>query len=224
MFTQETYKQIKLFCQYTSKLANLPFVYNGTKKHFEHISGKAKCWYFFMLAVFSQRVCYLIFILVRNMFYGFPKISDAAMEIFYCLGCTFVLLLHVGFCIYSQEILVILNVLLVTNEALQSEFLVQERHWQTGLKYSDGCALFMKLLTPSSFTTPVSFGILFLVQPYKRIYFYYLLPGNKPFWLACLYSVPESYYYIWGNGLIFFFWYILLLSGNSSTFWLQQIG
>ena len=205
-------------------------MYNGAKEQLEHISGKEKCLYFFMPVVFTLRVGYLVFVVVHNIFHGFPKVSDATTEIFYCLGCTFVLFLNVGFYIYRQDILVFLDELLVTNKAVQSQFLVKQtvqpsgQHRLTGLKYSDGCSLFMKLLTPSSFTTQVSFGILFLLQPYKRIYFYYLIPGEKPFWLACLYSVPEAYHYIWGNGLIFVFWYILLLYGNSSTFWLRQIG
>ena len=231
MFTQETYKQIKLFCKYTSVCANMPLVYNERKQLFEHISGKAKCWYFFMLAAFAQRVCYLVFIIVRNIFYGFPKVSDATVEIFYCFGTAMCLFINLGFYYCREDIIVFLNQLLVTNKTFGSEFLVEETvqpsgcHWLTCLKYSDGCSLFMKLLTPSSFFTPVSFGTMFLLQPFKRIYYYYLIPGErKPFWLACLYLFPESYYYFWGNGVIYFFWYLLLLYGNSTTFWLKQIG
>ena len=230
MFTQETYLQIKLFCKYTSKLANIPMVYNEHKQQFENVSGKAKCWYLFMLAAFTQRVCYHAFTIIYSMFYGFPKVSDATVEIFYYFGFAFSLFVNLGFYYCREDIVVLLNELLVTNKVFQSEFMIEEtvqpsgRHWLTGNKYSDGCSLFMKLLTPSSFSTPLSCGVMFLLQPYKRIYFYHLIPGEKPFWLAYLYFIPETYYFCWGNGCIYFFWYILLLYGNSSNFWLEQIG
>ena len=204
-------------------------VYNERKQQFEHIAGRAKCWYFFMLAAVTQRVSYHIFTIVHSIVYGFPQISDAAVEMFYCFGTSFCLAIGLGFYFCREDIIVLLNQLLATNKAFHSEFLIEEtkqpsgRHWINGSKYSDGCSLFMKLLTPSSFSTPLSFGVMFLLQPHKRIYFYYLFPGEKPFWLKYLYVFPESYYYFWANGSIYFFWYILLLYGNSNTFWLQQI-
>ena len=230
MFTQETYTQIKLFCKHTSRLASLPMVYNERKQQFQEISGKAKYWYLLMLATFTLRVCYHIFTIVHSMFYGFPKIADATMEIFYCFGTSFCLFVSVGIYFCREDIIVLLNQLLVTNKTFQSEFLIEEtvqpsgRHWLNGEKYSDGCSLFMKLLTPGSFSTPLSLGAMFLLQPNKRIYFYYLIPGVKPFWLKYLYFIPETYCFFWGTGSVFFLWYILLLYGNSSNFWLQQIG
>ena len=176
------------------------------------------------------RVSYHVSIIVHNIAYGFPKISDATVEISYCFSSAFCLFVNLGIYYCREDIIALSNQLLVTNKGLKSEFLVEEavqpsgRHWLTGLKYLDGCSLFMKLLTPISFTTPVSFGFMFLLQPLKRIYFYHLIPGEKPFWLACLYFVPETYYFVWGNGAIYFFWYMMLLYGNSSIFWLQQIG
>ena len=196
MFTQETYKQIRLFSKFTFMCANLPFVYDEGKQQFECISGKVKGWYFFMLVTMALRVCYNVSIVVHNIFYGFPQVSDAALESFYCVGPAFCVFLNFGLHSNREDIIVLLNQLLVTNKALQSKFLIKKtvvpsgRHRLTGRRYSDGCSLLMKWLTPCTFISPISFGIMFILQPCNRIYFFFLIPGEKPFWLACLYFFP----------------------------------
>ena len=228
MLTKDTYKQIKIFFKLASKTASIPIRYNEKTENFEEISGKAKAWYFFMITLTTFRPCYHIFWLVWSAFYGFPNISDTSLEIFYFLGNSLANFLNIGAYLSRPSLTNYLNQLLKTNRIFKSAFLAAEaesggRHPVSRKRYSDGCSLFMKLLTPSSLSTPMSFGLMFLLQPQKRLYYYHFIPGERPLWTKILYFLWESFTYLWCSFAIYLFWYMVLLYGQSCGFWLNQV-
>ena len=223
MLTKDTYTQIKIFFKIACKITSIPIKYNGQTEAFQEISGKAQLWYFFMIGWMTLRPCYHAFWLVSSVFYGFPSVADTSVEIFYFFGNSLVNFLNIGAYISRASLINYLNQLLKINRIFKSELLIAEsesggHHPETGKRYSDGCSPFMKLLTPGSFSTPISFGLLFLLQPHKRLYYYRFIPGEKPLWTQILYFFWESFTYLWSC-----FWYMILLYGQSCGFWLDQI-
>ena len=229
MLTDETYQQIRLFFKLNSKLSCMPFKWDNDTGKLQEISRISKAWYFFMIGVLSVRAVYHSYWIIRNFYDGFPPVTDATMEIFFCTNLYTILGLNLGAYLSRDALMDLLNQLLLTNKIFKSEFLSKNaklggRHWKSGARYSDGCWIYMKLLTPSCYNTALSFGVLFLLQPEKRLYFYHLIPGEKPLWYLGLYFMLECFTYCWNMPILFFFWYALLISGNSLSFWLKQIG
>ena len=228
MLTKDTYTQIQIFFKLASKITCIPIKYNEKRQVFEEISGKVKAWYFFMTTLTTFRSCYHVFWLMWSVVYGFPNVADISVEIFYFLGHSLANFLNIGAYVSRTSLTNYLNQLLKINRIFKSELLLAEsksggRHPLTGLRYSDGCSLFMKLMTPGSFSSSISFGILFLLQPTKRLYYYHFIPGERPLWTTILYFLWESFTYFWCGFAIYQFWYMLLLYGQSCGFWLNQI-
>ena len=107
---------------------------------------------------------------------------------------------------------------------LVSEIKLRGRHWNSGLKYNDGVWLYMKLLTPCQFSSALVFGMMFLYQPHKRLYYYsYFLGTGDSIVYIGLYFLLECYSLCWMSGILYLMWYSQLLYANSTSFWLDQI-
>ena len=216
------------FFKLNSKLSCLPFKYDNDTGKLREISLRSKVWHFLMSVAIIGRGLYNLGWIISSFFYNFPSITDATLEIIVCTNLLAIIGLNLGAYLSRDSLIDLFNQLLLTNRIFKKEFLSKDakiggRHWKSGAGYSDGCWIYMQLLTPSCYSTALSFGALFLLQPEKRLYFYRLIPGEKPVWCLGAYFMLEVFTYGWNMPICFFFWYMLLISGNSLSFWLKQI-
>lgn len=233
MFTESTYKELKLFFKLTQKFSNLPFQYDEAIGKLNVFSSlKSKIWYATMLLWVFVRAVYHTGWIVHSIAYGFPSISDSTVEVFFAILFITVFSLNLVVYLKRQEFAEFLSKLLAVNKTWKSQYLVPQvrhrgEHWETGERFGDGCSLYMKLLTPSGFNGSLAFAMLFMLQPNKRLYYFHILPppggANKPVWMMALYAVWESYTFCWHTSIFYFLWYSQLMYTNSSNFWLSQI-
>ena len=230
MFTDETYRQLKLFFRLTFRLtSNLPFDYDEKASELVELSIGLKLWYFLMLVWTAFRCVYHVFWILSGFVYGFPTVADTTIEIsFAVLSFTAVFMNTVVYC-ERQTFMEMVNQMLKANKLYSEHFLTPEaktrgRHWNSGIKYNDGCWLYMKLLTPSVLSSSLMFGMLFLYQPHNRLYYYSYVfqPDNSTVYMG-FYFLLESFSICWILGILYFLWYCSLLYANSSSFWLDQI-
>ena len=230
MYTDETYNQLRLFFKFTSQLtSNLPFDYNEKTCQLVDLSILSKLWYFFMLLWLAIRCSYHTFWLLTGFVHGFPSVADTTIEIAFAI-CTFTAcILNTGAYYQKKNYMTLVNQMLRVNKRYAQDFLWPEaksrgRHWNTGIKYTDGCWLYMKLLTPCYFSSAMTFGMLFLSQPHKRLYYYsYVFGEESSIVYMGLYFLLEGYSICWLQGILYLLWYTQLLYANSTSFWLNQI-
>ena len=230
MYTDETYKQIIRFFRLNSKLmSNLPFDYEEKSCQLMELSLRSKVWYFLMLCWTVIRCSHHIFWILSGFLHGFPSVADTTIEISFAIFTFTVCTLNIGSYSRRRTCMELFNQMLSVNKLYSENFLTLEakirgRHWISGKKYNDGCWQHMKLLTPSSFSCAITFGMFFLYQPHKRLYYYsYLVGTENSIVYVGLYFLLESYSLCWMMGILYFLWYCQLLYANSSSFWLDHI-
>ena len=230
MFTDETYHQLKLFFRLTSELiSNLPFDYDENAAQLVELSVRSKLWYFLMLLWVAIRCFYHVFCILSGFLHGFPSVADTTIEISFAVLTFTVLTFNTAVYAGRHTFMEMVNQMLRVNKLYSEKFLTPDaktrgRHGFTGIKYNDGCWLYMKLFTPGLFNSALTFGVLFLYQPHKRLYYYTYFVGSDTSLLSFgLYFLLESYSICWKMGILYFLWYCQLLYANSSSFWLDQI-
>ena len=230
MFTEATYHQIKLFFKLTSKLASsLPFAYDEKACQVVEQSIRSKLWYILAIFWLVFRSFYHTFWILRGFLYGFSSVADTTIEISFAIFTSTVWILHVGAYCGRKTYMELLNQLLRVNQLYSDNLLTPEtktggRHWNSGIRYDDGCWLYMKFLTPSFFSSSLTFGMMFLSQSHKRIYYYsYFVGADDSALYKGLYFLLECYTVYWMSGILYLLWYSQLLYANSTSFWLNQI-
>ena len=182
-----------------------------------------------MLLWIAIRCFYHIFCLLTSFFYGFPSIADTTIEMAFVVSTLTVCTLHISVYCHREAYMSFLNQMIRVNKCYAEKFLTIEarsrgRHWNTGTKYTDGVWPYMKLMTPCMFSSALTFGVIFLSQPHKRLYYYsYLVGAQNSIVLTGLYFLLECYTLCWMFGILFLLWYTQLLYANSTGFWLKQI-
>ena len=193
------------------------------------LSVRSKLWYFLLLLWTAFRCVYHVFWILSGFVHGFPSVADTTIEISFAVFMSTVCTMNISSYSGRQTCMELFNQMLRANKLFSEKFLAPEaktrgRHWNNGIQYNDGCWLYMKLLTPCSFSCALTFGMLFLYQPHKRLYYYsYLFGTENSIAYMALYFLLESYSLCWTVGIIYFLWYSQLLYANSSGFWLDQI-
>ena len=177
MFTDETYRQLQLFFRLSSKLtSNLPFDYDEKACQLVELSIGFKLWYFLMLTWTGIRCLYHVVWILSGFRHGFPSVADTTIEISFAVLSFTVLTLNTAVYSGSQTFIDMVNQMLKVNKLYSERFLTPEaktrgRHWNSGIKYNDGCWFYMKLLTPSLISSALMFGMLFLYQPHNILYY-----------------------------------------------------
>ena len=204
----------------------MPIKYN-TKTHLvEEISYWAKPIYFFMLSLLGFRVSYHFAWLISGFWYGFPSVAETTVEFFFAICLLTAFTANFGLYLGRHSLANHVNQLLRVNRTFAAEFLIPEakskgEHPLTGVKYNDGCSLWMKIFTPACYSVPFSFGFFFLLNPNRRLYYYFLLP-SKPLWSKVAYFVWETFTYCWNMPNLYFNPFLSLMYANTCKFWMKQ--
>ena len=232
MFTEQTYHQLQLFFKVTSKLiSNLPFDFDMSSGQVIEMSTPKKICYLLVLASVAFRSCYHAACIASGFVYGFPSVADLTIEVAFLLTTSTAALLNIGTFTNRSTFIEQLNQMLRINRKFSAEFLrdgVTRREMQSwgkgeGRQYTDGCWIYMKLLTLGSIAATIEFGMFFLMTPTKRIYYYSWLFDDGLSWWMLPYFVFECFTLYWMYGILFLQWYTQLMYASSCSFWLDQI-
>ena len=222
MFTEDTFLWLRIYFKTTKLLANAPFEYQPSCRNFQENSLFSQIWYMCLLSWCLARTTWHGGWIVSNIFYGFPSVSEAALETAFMIFNASVVLVNITSFQNRKSMVSLWNGMLALNAKLKSHYML-EQSASSEFSDSDGCAIFVKLLTPSAIGTPIVVGLLFTIQPHSRIYFYKFIPMEKTTWTFAIYAIWECYTNCWQMGILFSVWFQQLLFAKSSTFWIRQI-
>ena len=220
MFTQDTYVWLRIYFKITNLLSSTPFAYKASARSFQESSLLSMVWYIVLLIWCLLRTVWHAGWVASNLFYSLPPIADAALEAAFLIFNVSVLCMNIVSFVKRKSMVSFLKNMLALNSNLKSHYMLEHPRV---LQCNDGCAIFLKLLTPAAMSTAIVVGLLFAIQPDSRIYFYKFVPVEKTAWTFVVYMVWECYTECWQVGIFFSVWFSELLFAKSAAFWVQQI-